>query len=66
MARPKKDKRLLMDVDLRIPVTAEQKRQVVKAAKLDGYDLASWVRPIIIRAAQERLGHGSKANGQAV
>jgi uncharacterized protein (DUF1778 family) len=53
--RPPKAEGERKDVDLRIPVTATQKELVVEAAALDGTDMASWVRPIILRAAEERL-----------
>lgn len=51
MARPKKDPSLRMDVDLRIPVTVEQKELISKAAASQQLDVAAWVRPILIRAA---------------
>jgi uncharacterized protein (DUF1778 family) len=57
MARPKKDPSLLMNTDLRIPVTAEQKMLVTRAAESDQSDTAAWVRSILIRAAQKKL-HG--------
>jgi len=55
MARPQKDEAERKSVDLRIPVTDEQKDAVVKAARLDGLDMASWARPILLREAQKRL-----------
>ncbi len=55
MARPHKPKDQLMNVVLRIPVTADQKQTVVEAAKLDGSDVAAWLRPVILRAAAKRL-----------
>jgi uncharacterized protein (DUF1778 family) len=42
-------------VDLRIPVTAEQKRLIQEAARLDETDMAAWVRPLLVQAAQERV-----------
>jgi hypothetical protein len=67
MARPHKAAHLRKDVDLRIPLTAEQKRLIQEAARLDEADMAAWVRPLLIQAAQERVarkkaekpGHGS-------
>ena len=53
-----------MDADLRIPVTAEQKRLVAAAAAHDESDVAGWVRSIVLRAARERMG-GTQASAQA-
>jgi uncharacterized protein (DUF1778 family) len=44
-----------MDEDLRIPVTAEQKRLIVEAAAADQSDMTAWVRPILLGAAQRKL-----------
>lgn len=55
MARPQKDKSERKDVDLRVPVTLEQKELIVRAARLDGMDMAAWVRPILVREAQRRV-----------
>jgi uncharacterized protein (DUF1778 family) len=55
MARPRKDKRLLMNVSIRIPLTADQKELIEEAAKLEQTDMTAWVRPILLRAAQESL-----------
>lgn len=55
MARPPKDPALKMSVDLRIPVTEEQKAMIVQAATNNQSDLASWVRPILIAAAQKNI-----------
>jgi uncharacterized protein (DUF1778 family) len=55
MARPKKDPLLRMDVDLRIPVTNDQKALIAQAAAAEQSDIAAWVRPILLRAAQERI-----------
>jgi hypothetical protein len=55
MARPPKDKRLLMNVYLRIPLTADQKRLVEEAARLDFSDVTPWVRALLVRAASERV-----------
>src|SRR5258707_950976 len=51
--RPPKNKAERKDVDLRIPVTAEQKELVVQAARIEGADMAAWVRPIVILAAEK-------------
>jgi uncharacterized protein (DUF1778 family) len=55
MARPLKDPSLKMDVDLRVPVTADQKTMIYEAAKADQLDVAAWVRPILLDAARSRL-----------
>jgi uncharacterized protein (DUF1778 family) len=56
MARPPKDPAKRMDVDLRIPVTVDQKALIVKAAEMDQSDVAAWVRRILIRLAQRQVG----------
>jgi hypothetical protein len=55
MARPTKNSTDKKSVDLRIPVTIDQKELVVSAAKLDGLEMAAWARPILVREAQKRL-----------
>lgn len=55
MARPRKEPQLRKDVDLRIPLTAEQKRLIAEAAALDHSDMAAWVRPLLLQAAQIRV-----------
>jgi hypothetical protein len=55
MARPFKDKKDRKDVDLRIPVTADQKLRVMEAARLDQLDMAEWARALLLRAADQRL-----------
>jgi hypothetical protein len=55
MARPRKDARLRKDVDLRIPLTVEQKQLIQEAASLDDTDMAAWVRPLLVQAAQNRV-----------
>lgn len=42
-------------MDLRIPVTPEQKEIVSSATQLIGEDMASWARPILLKAALELL-----------
>jgi uncharacterized protein (DUF1778 family) len=53
--RPRKEPGERKDVDLRIPVTSEQKEVISRAARLTGDDMAGWARPILLRAAQELL-----------
>ena len=55
MGRPPKEAGERKDVDLRIPVTAEQKARIMDAVSLDGGDMTSWARPILLRAAEDRL-----------
>jgi hypothetical protein len=50
--RPLKKRGELKDVDLRIPVTAAQKQEVVAAAGLAGEDMAAWARAILLREAR--------------
>lgn len=61
MARPPKDPALRMDQDLRIPVTADQKKLIVDAAAADQTDMTAWIRPIVLRAAQKRLKQRKRA-----
>jgi uncharacterized protein (DUF1778 family) len=55
MARPKKDVSERKAVILRIPVTEDQRRLIVEAASLDGAEMATWVRPVILDAARRRI-----------
>lgn len=60
MARPPKDARLRKDRDLRIPLTIEQKRLIVEAAVLAESDMATWLRPIILQAASEKVARAKQ------
>lgn len=60
MARPPKDERLRKDSDLRIPLTVEQKRLIVEAATLAESDVATWLRPIVLQAASEKVAEAKK------
>jgi hypothetical protein len=51
MPRPRKDPHLRMDTDLRIPVTAEQKRLIGEAVAHDPRGLAAWARQVLLTAA---------------
>jgi len=55
MGRPPKKRTERKDVDLRIPVTADQKELVARAAELQGSDMAAWARPILLSAAKRLL-----------
>jgi hypothetical protein len=61
MARPPKDARLRKDADLRIPLTVEQKRLIVEAAALAESDMATWLRPIILQAASEKVAKAKQS-----
>jgi hypothetical protein len=50
--RPPKKQAERKDVDLRIPVTADQKALIMRAARSEGTDMAAWVRPILLLAAE--------------
>jgi uncharacterized protein (DUF1778 family) len=56
MARPKKPDSERKAIILRIPVTKGQRQLIAEAAELDGADLATWVRPVILDAAKRRIG----------
>lgn len=51
VGRPKKDPSTVKNVDLRIPVTDEQKKLVTEAASAAGQDMAAWAREKLITAA---------------
>jgi uncharacterized protein (DUF1778 family) len=55
MPRPKKKPEERKSAELRVPVTEEQKSLIIQAAGLDGLDVATWVRPIILNAAKKRV-----------
>ena len=53
--RPHKNETDRKSLDLRIPVTAEQKDTISQAAKASGDDMAAWARPILLDAAKRLL-----------
>ena len=55
MARRRKDPKLLMTTDLRVPLTEDQKRLIVEATSDEPEGMAAWVRGIILQAAQRKL-----------
>jgi uncharacterized protein (DUF1778 family) len=65
VARPKKDKRMLMCAHLRIPLTVDQKRLIEEAAGIEQSDLTAWVRPILLRAAEEKICQWEAIHGKA-
>jgi hypothetical protein len=55
MGRPRKDPKERKSAELRIPVTNDQKSLIIHASGLDGLDVATWLRPIILDAAKARV-----------
>src|SRR5207248_7873047 len=55
MPRPRKDGRLRMDTDLRIPVTSEQKALIQEATSDEPEGMAAWARAILLQAAREKI-----------
>jgi len=55
MGRPRKDGRLLMDTDLRIPVTREQKAMISEATADEPEGLAAWARSVLLAEAKRRI-----------
>jgi uncharacterized protein (DUF1778 family) len=55
MARPPKDPSEIKSVDIRVPLTVDQKKLIFRAAAVDGTDVATWLRPILIQAAHQKL-----------
>jgi hypothetical protein len=54
MARPPKEPHLRMSIDLRIPVTAEQKQKIMEAVADEPAGFAAWARGVLLRAAEKR------------
>jgi hypothetical protein len=55
MGRPRKAGKLLMDVDLRVPVTREQKALILEATKDEPEGMAAWARLVLLEAARGRI-----------
>jgi len=53
MARPPKNPSERKNVDIRIPVTPDQKQLITDA--LDGQELAGWARDLILKGARELI-----------
>jgi hypothetical protein len=64
MARPPKDPAERKDVDVRIPMTAEQKKIIAEAAAADQSDVATWARPLLLGFAQERINKRAGREGK--
>jgi hypothetical protein len=63
MGRPRKDQSLLMNVPLRIMLTAEQKAILDEAASTAQSELSAWARPILLQAAQDQLAKKGQRKG---
>jgi hypothetical protein len=44
-----------MNIDLRIPVTADQKRRIMEAVADEPGGFAAWAREVLLRAAEEKI-----------
>lgn len=53
--RPKKDKEMLMNMPLRIMLTAAQKEQINEAAKQESEEMSAWARRILLQEAAKAL-----------
>ena len=60
MVRPRKDPALRMSLDIRIPVTAEQKELIYRAAAAEKSEVASWARAILLKAGQKIMDKENK------
>jgi hypothetical protein len=47
-----------MDLDLRIPVTSEQKALIQEATADDPEGMAAWARQVLLQAAHARIAEG--------
>jgi hypothetical protein len=63
MSRPRKEGRLRMDTDLRIPVTREQKQLIAEATREEPEGMAAWARAVLLDAARNRIAVGNAKNG---
>jgi hypothetical protein len=52
-----------MSIDLRIPVTAEQKRRIMEAIADEPAGFAAWARQVLLQAAQERIEQSKGRQG---
>ena len=65
MARPRKPPETVRDKDLRIPVTVSEREAVNSGAAAARMDMATWARPILLRAAKRELSKHSGTNTDA-
>ena len=55
MPRPRKDGRLRMDTDMRIPLTSEQKALIDEATDDEPDGKAAWARALMLDAARRKI-----------
>jgi hypothetical protein len=60
MARPRKDGRLRMDSDIRIPLTSEMKAVIVAATRDEPEGMAAWARAVLLDAARRKTAKAEK------
>lgn len=65
MARPPKEPHLRMSIDLRIPVTAEQKRAIMAATADEPDGFAAWARQVLLLAAAEKAADKIESTGKS-
>jgi len=44
-----------MSDQLRVPLTADQKRLIAEAAELDAIEMTAWARSVLIQAARNKV-----------
>jgi hypothetical protein len=64
MARPLKEPHLRMNIDLRIPVTAEQKQAIMAAVADEPGGFAAWARGVLMSAAARKTDGRRSAVGK--
>lgn len=64
MARPPKDKKLLMNIPLRIMVTGDQKHLIDQAAQLGQLETSAWARAILLAAAKNQVSLAKQAKSK--
>jgi hypothetical protein len=65
MARPRKEGRLRLDSDLRIPVTSEQKALIQQATQNEPDGMAAWARVVLLEAARQKLIKEKRRSAQS-
>jgi hypothetical protein len=63
--RPAKDPSQRKAVDLRIPVTPEQKEIIFEATADEPDGMAAWARAVLLRAARAKLVYRGQADGES-
>jgi hypothetical protein len=54
-----------MSIDLRIPVTADQKKRIMDAIADEPNGFAAWARAVLLRAAAERQTERKNERGSS-